>query len=125
MKIAFAFAALLLLVPARSSHADAAADTAKLMEKAMVVTEDIATIVDTNKDACDAMGDKLNVYIDKQVPFFKQMKDATKNMTDAQKKALTDKYADRMGKAVKKMTPGITNCQKNAKVTAAMAKATG
>ena len=125
MKIAFAFAALLLLVPARSSHADAAADNAKLMEKAMAVMEDMANIIDANKDACDPMGDKLNVYVDKQAPFFKQLKDATKNLTADQKKALTDKYSDRMGKAVKKMTPGMTNCQKNAKVTAAMAKASG
>jgi hypothetical protein len=120
MKHALVLVAALALIPARRVHADTNADNA---EKAVVMMEQIATIVDTNKDNCDAMGDKLGTYMDKNGDQMKKLKAAGKTLTDAQKKAFEDKYADRVKAIADKMMPGLQKCHANAKVTGAMKKA--
>ena len=81
-------------------------------------------LVDANKDNCDVMGDKLTAYMDKNGEQLKQLKAAGKNLTDAQKKAFTEKYQERMKVVGSKMMPGMQKCSGNAKVVAVMKKAT-
>jgi hypothetical protein len=119
MKHALVLVVALALIPARRVHADVNADYG---ERAVVMMEQIATIIDTNKDNCDAMGDKLGTYMDKNGVELKKLKDAGKTLTDAQKKTFMDKYAARMKAISDKMVPGLQKCSTNAKVTAAMKK---
>jgi hypothetical protein len=121
MKHALVLVVLLALIPARSVHADTNADSA---ERAVVMMEQVAAIVDSNKDNCDAMGDKLGAYMDKNGEELKKLKASGKTLTDAQKKAFTDKYAVRMKAVSDKIMPGMQKCSGNAKVTAVMKKAT-
>jgi hypothetical protein len=118
MKHALALIIALALIPARV-HADT---NAAISERAVVLMEQIATVIDTNKDNCDAMGDKLTTYMDKNGAEVKKLKDAGKTLTDAEKKAFMDKYADRMKAIANKMMPPLQKCGNNAKVTAAMKK---
>lgn len=113
--------AVLVLSPARSVHADVNTDHA---ERAVVMLEEIATIVDTNKDNCDAMGDKLTAYLDKNADKLNKLKAAGKKLTDKQKQDFSEKYKDRMKAVSAKMTPGMQKCAKNQKVADAMKKAT-
>jgi uncharacterized protein (UPF0261 family) len=118
MKHALVLVVALALIPARV-RADVNADYG---ERAVVMMEQIATIIDTSKDNCDAMGDKLGTYMDKNGAELKKLKDAGKTLTDAQKKTFMDKYAARMKAISDKMVPGLQKCSTNAKVTAAMKK---
>jgi hypothetical protein len=121
MKHTLVVVIVLALIPARRVHADTNADNA---EKAVVMMEQLATIVDTNKDNCDAMGDKLGTYMDKNGDQLKKLKAADKSVTAEQKKAFEEKYKDRMKAVGDKMMPGLQKCSGNAKVTAVMKKAT-
>ncbi|MEO7730451.1 MAG: hypothetical protein ABIY55_05725 [Kofleriaceae bacterium] len=112
---------VLTLVPARRVYADANADQA---EQAVVMMEQIATIIDANKANCDAMGDKLGAYMDKNGEQLKQLKQSGKTLSAEQKKAFSTKYADRMKAVSAKMMPGMQKCSSNAKVAAVMKKAT-
>ena len=121
MKHAFVVVVILALVPARRVHADANADNA---EQSVVMLEQIATIVDTNKDNCDVMGDKLGAYMDKNGEKMKKLKASGKTVSAEQKKAFQEKYKDRMKAMSEKMMPGMQKCSGNAKVSAVMKKAT-
>jgi hypothetical protein len=121
MKQALAVALFVILVPA-GVHADTSAAQA---ERSVVLTEQIATIVDANKDNCDAMGDKLGVFLDKNGKEIDQLRAAGKTLTAEQKKAFEDKYAERMKAAGAKIMPGLQKCGSNAKVSSVMKKATG
>ena len=109
----------LALIPARLVHADT---TSQQAEQAIVVLEEIATIVDTNKDNCDGMGDKLTAYMDKNLERVKALHAAGKNLTEQQKKDFMEKYKARLTAASTKMEAGLQKCMKNAKVSGAMQK---
>jgi hypothetical protein len=119
MKHAFVLVIALALVPARRVHADASTDA----ERAVVMMEQIATIVDTNKDNCDAMGDKLGTYMDKNGDELKKLKIAGKNLSEEQKKTFSEKYKDRLKAMGAKMQAGLQKCSGNKKVTDAMKRA--
>jgi hypothetical protein len=121
MKYALILVVALALVPARHAYADASADQA---EKAVVMMEQIATIIDANKANCDAMGDKLGAYMDKNGEQLKKLKAAGKTLSDEQKKAFSEKYNDRMKAVFTKMQPGMQKCSGNAKVSSVMKQAT-
>jgi predicted negative regulator of RcsB-dependent stress response len=112
--------ALALALPARS-FADSGADQA---EKAVVLMEQLANVVDANKANCDAMADKLGAWKDSNGAQLKQLKEAGKTLTAEQKKAFAAKYDDRMKAVGAKMMPGLQKCRSNAKVTATMKKLT-
>jgi hypothetical protein len=119
MKHAFVLVVALALVPARRVHADSSADA----ERAVVMMEQIATIVDTNKDNCDLMGAKLGTYMDQNGDELKKLKIAGKNLTDEQKKTFSEKYKDRLKAMSAKMQPGLQKCAGNKKVSDAMKRA--
>jgi|GEM_PF-2584814 len=119
MKHALVFVVALALIPARRVHADTSADQA---EQAVVVLEQIAAIVDTNKDNCDAMGDKLSVFMDKNLERVKALHAAGKNLTEQQKKEFAEKYKERLKAVSTTMSSGMQKCASNAKVSGAMKK---
>jgi len=119
MKHAFVLVVALALIPGRRVHADANSDG----EQALVMMEEISSIVDTNKDNCDVMGDKLNTYMNKNAEKMKQLKAAGKTVSEEQKKAFLEKNKDRMKAMSEKMRVGLQKCANNAKVSAAMKKA--
>jgi hypothetical protein len=121
MKYALVVVVALALVPARRAAADASADQA---EQAVVIMEQIANIIDANKADCDAMGDKLGAYMDKNGEQLKKLKAAGKAVSDEQKKAFSEKYGDRMKAVFARMRPGMQKCSSNAKVSSVMKKAT-
>ncbi|CAN5659992.1 hypothetical protein BH11MYX1_BH11MYX1_09080 [soil metagenome] len=109
-----------LALPARS-YADANADQA---EKAVVMMEQVASLIDANKDNCDGMGDKLGAWTDANAAQLKQLNEAGKKLTAEQKQAFSSKYQDRLKALGSKMSSGLQKCSGNAKVTAAMKKVT-
>jgi len=111
---------LALLVPARLVAADTSSQQA---ERAVVMMEQVATVIDTHKDNCDAMGDALAAWMDKNAAELQHLKEAGKALTAKQKQEFSDKYKDRMEAVGKKMMPALQKCGQNTKVTDAMKKA--
>lgn len=111
---------LALALPGRG-FADTGAEQA---EKAVVLMEQLANVVDANKANCDVMGDKLAAWADANGAQLKQLKEADKALTAEQKKAFSAKYEERMKAVVTKMMPGVQKCQANPKVTATMKRLT-
>jgi hypothetical protein len=112
--------ALALALPGRS-FADATSDQA---EKAVVLMEQVANVIDANKANCDVMGDKLAAWGDANAAQLKQMKESGKTLTAEQKKAFSAKYDARMKAVGEKMMPGLQKCSANTKVTSTMKKLT-
>ena len=114
------FVLVLLIVASLPTyvHADAASDG----EHAVVLMEQVATIIDTNKDNCDAMGDKLTAFFDKNAAELKRLKESGKSVSAEQKKQFSEKYKDRMKAVSDKMMTGLKNCSNNTKVSDAMKK---
>lgn len=111
---------LVLALPARS-YADANADQA---EKAVMMMEQVATLIDTSTANCDVMGDKLDAWVSANAAQLKQLNEAGKKLSAEQKKAFSEKYQDRMKALGTKMLAGLQKCANNAKVTGAMKKVT-
>jgi hypothetical protein len=124
MKKIFAATALALLVSiggAARAEAPPAGD-AGLGEKAIVMFEKLADIIDANKADCAKMADGLNKFVTDNSAAIKDMQEKGKGMTKEQKDAWTAKYKDRLEKATTKMMGGMEKCQKDQKVMDAMKK---
>ncbi len=100
-----------LALPARS-YADTNAD------KAIVMMEQVASLIDANKGNCDAMGDKLSAWSDANSAHLRQLMEATKTLPADQKKAFEAKSKP----LATKMMAGLQTCSSNAKVTAVVKK---
>jgi hypothetical protein len=102
---------VLLALPARI-YADTNSD------KAIVMMEQVASLIDANKGNCDVMGDKLSAWSDANSAHLGQLIEATKTLSPDQKKAFSAKV-----KAIStKMMAGLQACSSNAKVTAVVKK---
>ncbi|MEP6865917.1 MAG: hypothetical protein ABJE66_35180 [Deltaproteobacteria bacterium] len=111
---------VLAMLPMRLAGADTSAQQA---ERAVVMMEQVGTLIDTHKDNCDAMGDALGTWMDKNAAELKRLKDAGATLTAKQKQEFSDKYKARMQAVGNKMMPGLQKCGQNAKVADAMKKA--
>lgn len=89
-------------------------------EKAVKLMEEMANIVDSNKEDCDKMGAALTTFVDANADTIKGMKDM-KSSKDEEKK-LEEKYGDRIKAATGKMMGGMMKCATNEKVAGAMKK---
>ena len=116
----FAFALALIAFPAGHARADSNADFAA---KLMAVMEQMATIVDANKNDCNAMGDKLDRFMTDNAAFFKDAKARAEKMSDQEKQQIEERYRARLQVVVAKLQGGITKCATNPKVVAAIQKA--
>jgi hypothetical protein len=120
MKHAIVFIVALVLFPAARVAAEIDADKG---EQAVVLMEKFAAIVDANKDNCDAMGNKLTAFVEDNSAQIKKLKSG-KPTTPEERRAFSEKYSDRMAAVAAKMMPGLKKCQSNAKVAAALKRAT-
>jgi hypothetical protein len=91
-------------------------------EQAVKLFEEMATISDTNKADCDKMGEAIGTFMDKNAETFKKLKDLGKDETPEQKKAMEEKYGERMKAAMGKMMPAQAKCKDNKKLQDAMKK---
>ncbi|MCA9527574.1 MAG: hypothetical protein KC549_14900 [Myxococcales bacterium] len=89
-------------------------------EQAVGLMEEMATIADSNKEDCDKMGDALKGFMDKNGETLKKLKESDKGKSEEEKKAMMEKYKDRLGAAMGKMMPAMTKCATNEKVKGAM-----
>ncbi len=91
-------------------------------ERALGVMEGMAALIDEEKNDCDRMGDRLNTFMDAHQQTIRDIKAHSDGQTEAQKKAIEEKYKARAIAAGEKMMGGIMKCMTNERVKAAMAK---
>lgn len=109
-------AALFLAVPG-----DARADTnADIAEKMVRILERVATVVEANRNDCNAMGDKLNAIIDENGAFIADAKARSESMTAEERQQIQARFRTRIQAATAKMIPGLRACGSNPKVTSAI-----
>ncbi len=114
--LGLALALSLRSLPARAETPD------DMGEKAVKAMEELATIVDKDKDKCDVMGADISSFADKNGELIAKGREMSKKATPEQQKAWREKYQARAAAAGEKMKPGMMNCYKNEKVKAAFVK---
>ncbi|OIP35206.1 MAG: hypothetical protein AUK47_17010 [Deltaproteobacteria bacterium CG2_30_63_29] len=90
-------------------------------EKFIGYMEEMAEIIDSNKDDCDKMGDALAGFADDNAEDMKALQKKLKDLPEDEQKAMREKYEDRMEKAQEKMD-GLGKCATNEKIGKAMEK---
>ena len=88
-------------------------------EKFIGYMEEMAEIIDENKDDCDKMGEALSGFADDNAEDMKALQKKLKDLPDDEQKEMKEKYEDRMEKAEEKMD-GLGKCATNEKVGKAM-----
>lgn len=91
-------------------------------ERALGVMEGMAALIDEEKNDCDRMGERLNTFMDAHQQTIRDIKAHSDGQTEAQKKAIEEKYKARAIAAGEKMMGGIMKCMTNERVKAAMQK---
>ena len=99
---------------------DARADANGDAEKMVRIFERVATIVEANRNDCNAMGDKLNAVIDENAAFLAEAKARSAAMSQAERDALQARYAARIQAATARMMPVMRSCATNQKVMSAL-----
>jgi hypothetical protein len=84
--------------------------------------EEMANIIDANKDDCDKAATALEAFAAKNGETLKKLKDTMKGGDEAKEKAMKEKYGARLGAIMGKMMEGSMKCATNEKFGAAMAK---
>lgn len=91
-----------------------------MAEKMLRIFERIATIVDANKNDCNAMGDKLNGVIDENAAFLATAKARSEAMSEAERQQFQQRYGARYQALTQRMMPGMMKCATNDKVRSAL-----
>jgi len=91
-------------------------------EKVVSYMEEMADIMDQNKDNCDQMAEKLQKWNESKGKELKELETKMKGKKDDKEaaEAFKKKYGDRMEAATKKMMSGGMKCMTNEKVMKAM-----
>jgi len=91
-------------------------------EKMISYLEDMAELLEANKDDCDAMAKKLTKFQESRGREAKKLEARLKaeKGEKAAQDVFKEKYAARMEAATKKMMAGLMNCSGNDKVMQAM-----
>ncbi len=108
-----------LLLCATAALSLAACGKKTPIDKMVSMMEDLGDAVDDAKGDCGKMADKVQAVTDKykdDLPAMKEAADKAKHDKD-QKKALMDKYGDRIQKAAPKMM-GLLQCADDPKMKA-------
>ena len=79
-------------------------------EKIVSYYEDLASIVDSNKDDCDKMGEELHQWLDKNGPDLQKLVSEPVSRTEAESKKLQEKYGERLTKAMDTLLMGMARC---------------
>jgi ABC-type Fe3+-citrate transport system substrate-binding protein len=90
------------------------------MEKAIKMTEEMADIVDTNKEDCAKMAEALDKWIADNMDTINKGKEAQGDPEFG--KEFAEKYKDRLAAATTKMGPGMQKCAADPKVGEVMKK---
>ncbi len=123
MKLAIALVFALLFAPL-GGHATQRADSnAEFVAKLVAAMEEMANIVDSNKNDCNAMGDKLDKFLTDNAAFFRDAKERAAKLTDQEKKDMEQRYNARLQVVIVKLQEGLTKCASNPKVVSAIQKA--
>jgi uncharacterized protein YicC (UPF0701 family) len=100
---------------------DARADTnGDLAAKVVALIEAGATVVDANRNDCNAMGDKLSQMLSDNADFIDQVKARAEKATPDELRAVSARYQARVEAAMTKAKPGLDRCRTNAKVAAVL-----
>lgn len=91
-------------------------------EQAITLMEEMANIIDSNKEDCDKMAAALDTFATKNGETLKKLQETLKGGDEAKEKAMKEKYGARLGAIMGKMMEGSMKCAANEKVAAAMAK---
>lgn len=118
--LAFAFAFVIVIVSPRLAVADATVE--QTAERMVVLIEKMASITDTYKNDCDAMGGALDKFADATAEERAALKAARAKLTREQKDAIAKKYEARLAAGAAKIAAGMRACGSNPKVKAAMVK---
>jgi hypothetical protein len=91
-------------------------------EKVVSYMEEMAEIMDGNKDNCDAMAEKLTKWNETKGKELKELETKMKGKKDDKEagEAFKKKYGDRVDAATKKILGGSMKCMTNEKVMKAM-----
>ncbi len=91
-------------------------------EKVVSYMEEMADIMDKNKDDCDKMAGELQKWQETKGKELKELEKKMKDKKDDKEaaEAFKKKYGDRMEAATKKMMSGGLKCMTNEKVMKAM-----
>jgi hypothetical protein len=91
-------------------------------EELVMLMEQVATLVETNKRSCPAMATALGQFVDENKGHLKELSAAEKSLPAEERKAHAAKYKKRMMAASTKLTGGITACASNKKVREALGR---
>jgi len=118
--LALAFAAALVAAPWHVARASDSNDA--FAAKLVAVMEQMASLVDANKNDCNAMGDKLDRFITDHDALFKEAKAREAQMSEQEKQQFEARYHARLQGVVQKLQRGLSKCITNPKVSSALQK---
>jgi len=91
-------------------------------EQAINLMEEMANIIDANKEDCDKAAAELETFFAKNGEKLKKLKETMKGGDEAKEKAMKEKYGARLGAIMGKTMEGSMKCASNEKFAAAMTK---
>lgn len=91
-------------------------------EESIKLMEEMATIMDSNKEDCDKMGGALAKFMDSNGSKIADLKKATEGKSKEEQKKMMEKYEDRMKAVMGKVMGAGMKCKDNKKVQDAMKK---
>ena len=123
MRIVLALAAAVLMVSSASAQAKGKAAPKKSADDPLRVVqldEEIANIVDADKNDCDKMAADVNTWVAKNKDEMHRLREEGKTRTAEQRADFQKRYRARVQAATAKMNAGIGKCIQNPKVKAAL-----
>ncbi len=91
-------------------------------EQAVKLMEQMADVMDKNKDDCDKMGDELAKFMESNGSKIADLKKADEGKSAEEKKKMMEKYEERMKGVMMKVMGAGMKCKDNKKVQDAMKK---
>jgi hypothetical protein len=84
--------------------------------------EQLANMVEKDKNNCDQMAADVNKFVDQYAAEMRSLKEQGSHKTPQQRAVFEKKYQPRVRAAMAKMQAGVAPCQANPKVTAALSR---
>lgn len=106
----------LAFAQSKKSSANAAGEG----EKVVKLDEQLANIVDADKNNCDKMAVGIKSFVDKNGKEMQRLREEGMKRTPDQRAEFQKKYGPRIQAATAKMNAGIGHCAQNSKVKAAL-----
>lgn len=94
----------------------------QLAAKVVALVEVGASVVEANRNDCNAMGDTLSRMVADNASFIDDVRARSEKVTPSEMRTLTARYQSRLEAAMTKAKPGLDCCRSNAKVAAVLRK---